>query len=64
LAEAENSGNSEVPLQDALEKGHFDVNCRPCANSEQIYKAHVYRVTKCEDSDSEVQIKIKIIKNI
>jgi hypothetical protein len=28
------SGNSDVPEQDALKKGHFDVHCRPYANSE------------------------------
>jgi hypothetical protein len=41
-----------------LKNGHFDYNSRSCANSEQISKPHVYRVTKCVDSDSGVKIKI------
>jgi hypothetical protein len=61
LAEKENLGNSDVPQQEAMKKGHFDVNYRPSANSEQICTAHGSRVTKCVDSDSGVKIKIKVI---
>jgi hypothetical protein len=39
-----------------LKKGHIDYNSRSCANCEQISKAHVYRVTKCVDSDYGVKI--------
>jgi hypothetical protein len=56
--------NFEMKSSSAIWWLHLPVACSNffeagvSGNSEQISKAHVYRVTKCVDSDSGVKIKI------